>query len=269
MFSKILIASLASAGSAIKLSAVVAIYKSYDFSGMEMLDALLDDSTTFNNVLDHGCWCAKLDPLSESAMLGGATPVDELDDLCRRWAVARHCNDDNEGGSCCAYSDGRCRRDQSAQQYYVNANSYTSNGSTGVFNDICVQTVTSTTDGVDTDHTATTCAMHSCYIDFVFADQIVDWLNNAENSGWTPSRVQDYDTCLLPEMMDMVKQCDLSNIDVDGTVTLINTSDYKRHSGYGVQDTNYYAPGAENGAGKVVRDSDDLPADHQAQGDGF
>ena len=46
MFSKILIASLASAGSAIKLSAVVAIYKSYDFSGMEMLDALLDDSTT-------------------------------------------------------------------------------------------------------------------------------------------------------------------------------------------------------------------------------
>lgn len=269
MFSKILVASLAATGYAqLRSRDIVQIYKSYEFSGMEALDALLDDATTFNNVLDHGCWCAKLDPLSESAMLGGATPVDELDDICRRWAVARHCNDDNEGGSCCNFSDGRCRRDPAAQQYYLWAKGYQNAGNSGVFNDICKTSMIDATDN-DTEKFVTTCALHSCYIDFNHAAEIIDWINDPANSGWTPSVVSDFDTCLLPEMMDMVKQCDLSNIDTDGTVTLINTSDYKRHSGYGVRDTNYLAPGAENGADKVVRDAADLPANHQALGDGF
>jgi len=254
------LALAASPALALDINDVTAIYKSYEFSGMEMLDTLLNDSSTFNNVLDHGCWCAKLDPLSESAMLGGATPVDELDDICRRWAVARHCNDDNEGGSCCNFNNGRCRRDPAAQQYFVDRDTYQNNSQTGVFNSICQ---TSVTDGANTV-VASECALHSCYIDFTFADEIVEWLNNPENAGWTPSRVQDFDTCLLPEMMDMLKTCDLSAIDTDGVVTLINTSDYKRHSGYGVRDTNYYAPGAEDGSVKVVRDESKLPPNHQS-----
>jgi hypothetical protein len=263
MLSKIAIATLAGAANAVDIGAVTAIFKSFDFSGMEMLEKLVDNAVTFNNVLDHGCWCAKLDPLSESSMLGGATPVDELDDICRRWAVARHCNDDNDGGSCCNHDGNRCQRDQSAQQYYVDHQTYLANGQTGVFNGICLDSVTS---GAST-LTPTECARHSCYIDFVFADEIVDWINNPENSGWTPSRVEDFDTCLLPEMMDMLKTCDLSNIESDGSVTLINTSDYKRHSGYGVRDTNYFAPGAEDGADRV-ENFNNLPMDHQARGAG-
>jgi len=256
------LALAASPALSLELNDVTAIYKSYEFSGMEMLDTLLNNAATFNDVLDHGCWCAKLDPLSESAMLGGATPVDELDDICRRWAVARHCNDDNEGGSCCNFSDGRCRRDPSAQQYYVDRDSYQNNGQTGVFNGICQASVT---DGGST-LTSTDCALHSCYIDFNFADEIIDWLNNSENAGWTPSRVNDFDTCLLPEMMDMLKTCNTENINNDGTVVLINTSDYKRHSGYGVRDTNYYAPGADEGGAKVERNPDNLPDNHQFHG---
>jgi len=261
MFSKIAIATLAGAAHAVSVDDSTGIFKNFDFSGMQMLETLINDSVTFNNILDHGCWCAKLDPLSESSMLGGATPVDELDDICRRWAVARHCNDDNEGGTCCNYSNGRCRRDQSAQRYYVDHQRYLNAGQTGTHRAICPTTLTSSSGEVR----PTLCARESCYIDFIFADEIVDWINNPENSGWAPSRVQDFDTCLLPEMMDMLKRCDTTRLYWDGVITLINTNDYKTHSGYGVRDTNYYA--GYPGDNQVVN-ADALPLDHQARGEG-
>merc|ERR1712176_496887 len=231
-----------------------------------MLEALLNNTVTLNNVLDHGCWCAKLDPMSESAMLGGATPVDDLDDICRRWAIARHCNDDLSGGSCCNYNANRCERAQNATAYYVDQGIYLNSNNSETMINVCQQTVLDT-DGT-TELNVSDCGMHSCYIDFKHADEIVDWLASADNAGFTPSVVTDYDSCLLPEFMDMKKSCNIDNINADGTVILINRSDYKYHSGYGTRDTNYYAPGPENGANEVVRNMDQLPEDHQYRGPG-
>merc|ERR1712036_171379 len=54
-----------------------------------------------DEVMEHGCRCAKLDasnPFQEH--LGGSTVVDELDEICRDWLRARNCNDNLVGGSC-------------------------------------------------------------------------------------------------------------------------------------------------------------------------
>jgi len=54
-----------------------------------------------DEVMEHGCHCAKLDasnPFQEH--LGGSTVVDELDEICRDWLRARNCNDNLVGGSC-------------------------------------------------------------------------------------------------------------------------------------------------------------------------
>jgi len=66
--------------------------------------AILSDWMLFDNVdevMEHGCHCAKLDatnPFGE--FLGGSTVVDELDEICRDWLRARNCNDNLVGGSC-------------------------------------------------------------------------------------------------------------------------------------------------------------------------
>ena len=67
---------------------------------MQTLDKVINDTTSFNDILDHGCWCAKLDPTSDMTLLGGNTPVNHLDVICRRWFMMRHCNDRLVGGSC-------------------------------------------------------------------------------------------------------------------------------------------------------------------------
>jgi len=62
-------------------------------------DWLLFDGV--DEVMEHGCHCAKLDatnPFGE--FLGGSTVVDELDEICRDWLRARNCNDNLVGGSC-------------------------------------------------------------------------------------------------------------------------------------------------------------------------
>ena len=59
------------------------------------------NTTATEDVASHGCWCAKLDPFHGNlTMLGGSTPLDELDEICENWFKTRHCNDDLVGGSC-------------------------------------------------------------------------------------------------------------------------------------------------------------------------
>ena len=43
-------------------------------------------------IRNHGCWCAKLDPLADQSVLGGPDTVDDLDLICKRWAHARRCS---------------------------------------------------------------------------------------------------------------------------------------------------------------------------------
>ena len=59
------------------------------------------NTTATEDVASHGCWCAKLDPFHGNlTMLGGSTPLDELDEICENWFKTRHCNDRLPGGSC-------------------------------------------------------------------------------------------------------------------------------------------------------------------------
>ena len=58
-------------------------------------------STDVDNVVTHGCWCAKLDSNNAfTEFLGGPDAVDELDEICRNWFKCRNCNDRLKGGSC-------------------------------------------------------------------------------------------------------------------------------------------------------------------------
>lgn len=42
-------------------------------------------------ITNHGCWCAKLDPANNIAVLGGPSPLDALDRLCKRYFTQRNC----------------------------------------------------------------------------------------------------------------------------------------------------------------------------------
>ena len=57
--------------------------------------------TDIENLLKHGCWCAKLDSTNQfTHFLGGPEPVDDIDQVCKNWFKARHCNDHLIGGTC-------------------------------------------------------------------------------------------------------------------------------------------------------------------------
>lgn len=60
-------------------------------AGFDLLAVFLDDNDLFSAVLDHGCWCAKLDPFSDHEDLGGPQAVDDLDNLCKVWYQTCNC----------------------------------------------------------------------------------------------------------------------------------------------------------------------------------
>ena len=113
----------------------------------EILTNYINDPNWVDNLLDHGCWCAKLDPDKTSYGLGGRSPVDELDTICKQWAQSRSCTR-FPGGSCENYPQ------QSGFHYDVD---YVY----GLEDSICP----------DND----TCLSETCQIDLFFVKQIVDW----------------------------------------------------------------------------------------------
>ena len=56
-----------------------------------LLSNFISDATFESNLLEHGCWCAKLDPTAIQAVLGGKVPSDDLDDICKKWISTRSC----------------------------------------------------------------------------------------------------------------------------------------------------------------------------------
>lgn len=57
------------------------------------------DNDYLEKIMNHGCWCARLNPDISHKHLGGITTIDRLDRLCRSWANARQCNS-LSGGTC-------------------------------------------------------------------------------------------------------------------------------------------------------------------------
>lgn len=87
---------------------VQSINQDFSAAGRDILALVLDNSQHFVNVLNHGCWCQKLDPNSNHDMLGGYDTVDDLDRICKQWFTARRCiqNHEGPGGSCLNYNGG-------------------------------------------------------------------------------------------------------------------------------------------------------------------
>lgn len=197
------IVSLGFLATSIKAQDHVDIFINFDFAGMQALDIMLNDTAVFNSILDHGCWCSKLDPTADTGKLGGATPLDELDDICRQWATTRHCNDGLLGGS--------CKNAPTPDHYELDY------GSDPV---IC------NTVDQDTGATITACARDSCLIDVLYTEMMIDWLNL--NPGWSALQVDDFDTCLLPELGDFVKTCvgipPHVSIHVDGSTPIVQAA---------------------------------------------
>jgi len=133
------------------------IAQSFDQAGRDILALVLDSSTKVANVLDHGCWCKKMDPsITDVSMLGGKDPVDPLDQICKQWFTARRCNGNLEGGSCVNYPEGGF--------YKLNSKMECASGK----NDDCEE--------------------DTCQIDMHFANSIEDYLNG--NPSWAPDSSQ-------------------------------------------------------------------------------
>jgi len=78
------------------------------FGVSNVLEVFLEKDD-YTDVLQHGCWCARLNPEADHSILGGnrmldlngdGSPDDHgLDILCKEWIMARQCNK-LVGGSC-------------------------------------------------------------------------------------------------------------------------------------------------------------------------
>ena len=71
-------------------------------------DAAFDLFTQFapneiSKLLNHGCWCAKLNPSAEQFNLGGPKIYCEVDQLCKEWFQARRCL--KKFGNVCEFED--------------------------------------------------------------------------------------------------------------------------------------------------------------------
>jgi len=92
--------------SAIRVKSQTHEYITQNFveSANEILNFLLGNSAGglefMDNILSHGCWCSRLDQLANKSILGGSSPVDEIDEICKEWFMTRHCNDNLDGGTC-------------------------------------------------------------------------------------------------------------------------------------------------------------------------
>ena len=125
----------------------------------EILTNFINDPSWIDSLLEHGCWCAKLDPDSTQIGLGGRTPTDDLDTICKQWAQSRSCTR-LSGASCESYSH------QSGGTYH-----YEIDYVYGLEDSICP----------DLD----TCFSETCQIDLFYVKQIVDW-KSQNNDQLTP-----------------------------------------------------------------------------------
>ena len=119
-------------------------------AGFDILTNFISDSSFINDLMDHGCWCAKLDPDNIQFGLGGKNPVDDLDTLCKHWIQSRACTR-LAGSSCENYS-----RQPGSYNYQVQYE-----------NDL--------TDAFCPDNDQ--CLSETCQIDLFYVRKIVDWKN--------------------------------------------------------------------------------------------
>jgi hypothetical protein len=195
----------------------------------QMLSEFLDsDGNKVDAVLGHGCHCAKLDSTNPFAEhLGGSTPVDALDEICRDWLRARNCNDNLVGGSCEA--DRESMRTGAYTMDIVSNNYPISN---------C-------------GFTTTDCEADTCDIDLVYLKAINQYM--ADNPGHSANVVNGSGTCTLAPLDKRERRCegDAPNVypkrmsDLEQLMTRIDWEDDKN-----ADDVIFY-----NAGGRKLNDS--------------
>jgi len=56
----------------------------------QLITTFVTDTLFSQQILNHGCWCAKLNKINQGNVnLGGKTTIDEIDRICKEWHQAR------------------------------------------------------------------------------------------------------------------------------------------------------------------------------------
>ena len=135
-------------------------FESFDYNltpgAFEILNHFINDTSWLEQLFDHGCWCAKLDPDNSAQIsLGGPSTVDELDRICKQWAQAR---------SCTRLNNKSCHNNFGLTTYEV-------------------EYVDGIEDAVCPDYlNGDTCLSDTCQIDLDYTKQILAWKTLNQNN---------------------------------------------------------------------------------------
>ena len=163
----------------------------------DILQIYLQNNTLLDQIFDHGCWCAKLNPNRGSAFLGGKTVLDDLDVICKEWAKTRKCN---------TFQGGSCSEKDLLDDYNLII------GQTN--NETCLSNPTD-------------CTQDTCEIDVYYAGLVIDFINNLPAS-FVPEEAT-LDTCIQGMVEPTEKACigdapHLEIVPIDEFTTVIMTT---------------------------------------------
>ena len=127
----------------------------------QLLDIFIQNSTTVQKILSHGCHCARLDKTNPYLQyLGGPDSVDELDEICRNWQKCRSCNDRLDGGTCNVVNSNAV--------YMLNEGSYHFNFNETNFESKFLAQCDQVLNTVINDDSQSNCNQDTCLIDLEF-----------------------------------------------------------------------------------------------------
>ena len=130
--------------------------------GKEALQLFFNfNQTIVENLLTHGCWCAKLNVGYKNPVKLGGSPADDLDKICKLWIHDRRC---------VRIEGGVCANDFDTLNYHI------SYGSDGLVN---------STSCYDNNGD---CFVDGCLIDAFYIDQIKLIIEN--NPEWAPNSAE-------------------------------------------------------------------------------
>ena len=116
------------------------------------------DEDAVNSVINHGCWCSKLNTGHKPPFLLGGRAVDDLDHICKLWIQDRRC---------CRLYGGPCYDQFESASYTIHY-------------DLALNQVNTTSCYENGD----ICEVDGCLTDSYYANQVKLFLESS--SGWVP-----------------------------------------------------------------------------------
>lgn len=150
-------------------------------AGFDILSAYLTEGNDFSNVMQHGCWCAKLNPYIDHDILGGPSPVDDLDLICKQWIAACNCMNNAVNGSC----EGRT--DDDYLDFELNFDTYEGDCNNPANNN-------------------DSCLFDTCVVHTYYARQVREYVIDAANN-FTNATIASPGTCQVGFGTHVMKEC--------------------------------------------------------------